>query len=746
MYLYVEYVKVLAAYLALLYVWPSIVFYKYLRGKGLTFRFLFCSTVQVVLINGVILGLGLLHILNVWVVRGLFWGLPVITVLFSLRGCVRQTVWGEWRRNLQLGQNRGKMFLLHACKCVSVRTHSIFQNYKGRLVEYLLLLAILIFGMAYFSIGTFCDYSYGNYDQYTHFQWILKLKQGQIFPNGIYPEAMHCFVYGMRYLFGVKLHSCMLFLAGIQIVTFLTAAYCMLKEVFQYRYMPLFILVVWLTYDSGISGDVLDKMYLSMTRLTWTLPQEFGLYLVFLCPLLLIRFFKTRRDDLVIKLWYKNENLLLLMAGVGAAVSTHFYVLTLAFFMCLAVAMVYCWKMLSVKRVVSLTMAVTSGMVIGALPMVIAFFTGIEMQVSLWWGINRFQGVSEDAVKLNAGENASLITNVFSEFFHKGYVAILGEYGALDLILASITAVVVLCGYCLYCRRGGSDIKRLPAGAAEGYLFIVFASVISVFLYAAPYIGFPEFVAVDRIFSILRMMVYSVPWVLLDLCLFFRKTKWRGKGAGRRAALVCILIYGIAYFADFHEYLFSVLKRYNVAVIVTDEIMDAYKDSSYVVVSMFDESGQIEETGCHMELFTFLQNIRQEEYNIPVEYIFLYVEKRPLVQGQIHHFEGPGWLASKSLLLANNAEWKSQCPDILHTEISREASYQEVDYNQNAWQSYLNKTIRTILCSKAYYWYESFEQEYPGETSVYYEDEDFVCYRIRQDVKHPLNLGQNSGQ
>ena len=341
MYLYVEYVKVLAAYLALLYVWPSIVFYKYLKGKGLTFRFLFCSTVQVVLINGVILGLGLLHILNVWVVRGLFWGLPVITVLFSLRGCVRQTVWGEWRRNLQLGQNRGKMFLLHACKCVSVRTHSIFQNYKGRLVEYLLLLAILIFGMAYFSIGTFCDYSYGNYDQYTHFQWILKLKQGQIFPNGIYPEAMHCFVYGMRYLFGVKLHSCMLFLAGIQIVTFLTAAYCMLKEVFQYRYMPLFILVVWLTYDSGISGDVLDKMYLSMTRLTWTLPQEFGLYLVFLCPLLLIRFFKTRRDDLVIKLWYKNENLLLLMAGVGAAVSTHFYVLTLAFFMCLAVAMVY---------------------------------------------------------------------------------------------------------------------------------------------------------------------------------------------------------------------------------------------------------------------------------------------------------------------------------------------------------------------------------------------------------------------
>lgn len=743
MHLYMEYMKVLAVYLTVLYVWPSIVFYKYLRGKGLTFRFLFCSTVQVVLFNSVILGLGLLHILNVWVVRAFFWGLPVITVLFSQHRRIRQTVWVKLKGGLQLRN----LQLDKKYKCMAVRMNSVFRNYKGRLVEYLLLLVIVMFGISYFSIGTFCDCSFGNYDQYTHFKWILKLNQGQIFPDGIYPEAMHCFIYGMHYLFGVKLHSCMLFFAGIHIATFLTAAYCMLKEVFGYRYMSLFILLAWLTYDSGITGDVLDKMYLSMTRLTWTLPQEFGLYLVFLCPLFLIRFFRINRDDLTIKQWYKNENLLLLMSGVGAAVSTHFYVLILAFFMCLAVVMAYCWKMLAVKKTMSLLSAVMTGMFVGVIPMVIAFLTGSELQVSLWWGINRFQGISEDAVNFNAGGNVSqpVNSNVLFDFFNKGYVAILGEYGAIDLILASAAAVIVLCGYYIYSRRGGSNLKRLPTGVAEGYLFIIFSSVISVFLYAAPYIGLPEFVAVDRIFVILRMMIYSVPGVLIDLILFFRKTKLRRKGTGRRAVLGCILIYCIAYFLDFHEYLFSVLKRYNAAVFVTDEIMDAYEDSSYTIVSMLDESGQLEEEGHHEELFFFLKNIRQEDYNIPTEYIFLYVEKHPLVQGQIHHFNGPDWIASKSSLLSYNAEWKSQCPDILHTEITREASCQEVDYDQSPWHSYMDITVRTVLCSKAYYWYKDFEKEYPEETSVYYEDDDFVCYRIHQDLKYPLNLSQNNG-
>lgn len=83
-YWYLEYMKVLAAYAALLYIWPSIIFHKYLRGKGLEFRFLFCSVVQIVLVNLAVLGAGLLHILNAWAVRALFYGPLIVNAAIFL--------------------------------------------------------------------------------------------------------------------------------------------------------------------------------------------------------------------------------------------------------------------------------------------------------------------------------------------------------------------------------------------------------------------------------------------------------------------------------------------------------------------------------------------------------------------------------------------------------------------------------------------------------------------------------------
>ena len=81
---------------------------------------------------------------------------------------------------------------------------------------------------------------------------------------------------------------------------------------------------------------------------------------------------------------------------------------------------------------------------------------------------------------------------------------------------------------------------------------MILASLISVFLYAAPYMGFPEFVAVDRIFTILKMILYSVWGVLIDLILFFKKTQ--KIGMRRNAVIGCMLVYCVAYFVDFHEY------------------------------------------------------------------------------------------------------------------------------------------------------------------------------------------------
>ena len=88
-----EYLKVLLGFLLIEFAWPHVVFWKHLRGKSPVYRFGFCISVQTVLINTVVLGLGLIHILNPWTMCAVFYGIPLVEVLRQLTGvAVKQSV------------------------------------------------------------------------------------------------------------------------------------------------------------------------------------------------------------------------------------------------------------------------------------------------------------------------------------------------------------------------------------------------------------------------------------------------------------------------------------------------------------------------------------------------------------------------------------------------------------------------------------------------------------------------------
>lgn len=59
-----EYIKVFCGYIFLMFLWPTVVFDKYLKNRTKIYHFSFCITVQTILINSVVLMLGLFHILN----------------------------------------------------------------------------------------------------------------------------------------------------------------------------------------------------------------------------------------------------------------------------------------------------------------------------------------------------------------------------------------------------------------------------------------------------------------------------------------------------------------------------------------------------------------------------------------------------------------------------------------------------------------------------------------------------------
>ena len=719
---FVETLKVGAAWAALLFIWPCVVFRVVLRGKGLTFRFLFCAVVQPLLIGTVVLLLGLLHILNVWIVRALFWGAPAVSLLTLLRG----------RRGVPASR---------AAEGPAALWKKKRSGYRKHLAEYIVLAVILLFAAAFFLNNAFHDYSFGFYDLYTHYQWTDALVNGEVFAAGIYPEGMHCFLYALHVLFGVSLYSCMVFLGGLHnALMFLLAAYCLFKELFRSRHAALFVVAAWSVFD-GIGPAALS----SFARMSWTLPEEFALYLVFLCPLALLRYLRER--DAGVK-WYRDWNLLFLAAGVALAFSTHPYVLAMAFFPCCAVILGHFAELRPVRRLLPPVCIALGGLTVGTLPMLAAYLTGTNLQGSFWWGLGVIQGESGAGPEapgssgpVSSGGSGPLETlrKMAKALYENGWSALFGDTAAALLILASLLALT-LAAAGIYLRLRKDPRKAvLPAGTAESGLVLTVSLAAFVLLYATPYMGLPELVRNIRTLCVTQMLAFGVAGLLADLLILLAQRVLERKLTGASMALGCLLLYFIAYLGDFHQTTYWWLYRYNAAVTVTDRIMNEYPEGAYKIVSLWDEACQADAED-HEELLVFLGGVEEGGYSIPAEYVFLYVEKHPIGWGQLHFAAAPGWLARNN----DKTDWSSwnpsRCPEIWIGEVSRELAQTELQYGSAAKDYYSDMATRLILFSKAYVWYGEFSAAHPEDTEVYYEDGDFACYMIRQDPAAPLDL------
>lgn len=825
-----EYGKVLIAYIAVMFIWPSVVFGGYLKGKSRSIRFCFCVTVQVVLVNTVVLGLGLLHILHGWLVALLFYGsfFGVLLYRFRVTEEQRQTVirlvTGTYGIRLFVSDMRTR-FRGWRRK----RRETFLQGARGHITEYVVLAVVVLFGMIYFTYGAFCDHSYGFGDMYRHHSWIYGLLEGTPFYEGIYPEAMHCFVYSLRVLFGISIYSSQLFLAGIHVAVFLIAAYLFLKELFAWRGTAILVLAMFLTVDLVC----IDEIF-SMSRLQWTLPQEFGLYTEFLCTLFLLRCLKADFTDIPkgigrkLKYLFTNENLLLFMMSLAASLVIHFYATMMAFFLCLVVAGYRFASCFRKKRLLPLIAAVSAGLFIAVAPMGLALAEGIGFQGSIGWAVNIINGTDTNEGRTNQakkqettespaiegqgtsgtgaeaqgqgsmpGENLTSDTTPggttgavtgqgdgilqdeaaqpaapgFSERLREKLVQTGGilkrvwevfrekavqvySYGYVTLYRSERAAWIIgftalglafwLCYRLITALVALIFRRKLRSGRFltffDGYLLLVLMSVFFMLLYAAPFLGLPELIAGSRLCSTEQLLILAVIAIPMDVVLATLAQ------TGARKVLPILLVFGVGgiYVAArqlgfYHGYLYNELTRYNSVVRVTNEIMDSFPEQSYTIVSPTDELYHVIEKGRHEELFQFLQRTTGENYTIPTEYIFLYVEKKPIRYAQSHFQTGPAWLAEEKYTQYYSANY-SEGSAVSASEISETAAAEPLRIYAKLSQNYSNLESRTILESKAYLWFEHFSELYPQETAVYYEDDDFVCYLIRQNVYRLFQL------
>lgn len=787
-----EYGKVLIAYIALMYIWPMVVFRRYLAPKSRTYKFAFCTTVQVILINTVVLLLGLVHILNRWTMILFFYGGILVSLLWKRKftGEGIQRV-----RQVLVGTRGVKLFLLQA---ISSMRHALrrgvknlWRSSKGKRLEYLLLGVVVLFGMIYFSYGAFVDHSYGFGDMYTHHAWIYGLLEGNIFSAGIYPEAMHCFIYAMHQLFGIRVYSCMLFVAGVHVSTLLIAIYCFLKEVLKSRYTSLLIIASFLVLDLMCIDEVF-----SMARLQWTLPQEFALYTQFLCALYLVRYLRTdrnpRKESGKRKWVVWDENLFLFMMALAASFAIHFYVTIMAFFLCASFAVFLLHRIFRKGNFRSLVAAVFAGIFIAAAPMGLAYATGIPFQGSIDWALNVISGEdtkegrtqqAEAILNTEQGEtvlpsatetkdsNTSLngqssdahangtgitqktiplterlkrlaikvwdVTEKKSEgLYSYGYATLYGEERA-DWILrftALAAGIGVVC--CLIALLIHRKIKIF----FEGYLGLTLASIAFMILYAAPFLGLPELIAGARVCSTGQLLILAMMFVPVDLFLYLiGLTVIRVVLPMVSIVLTGAIYVGANYFDVYHGFLYNELTRYNSVVDVTNNIIKNFPQYSYTIVSPTDELYQVIEYGRHEEIYNFVKVIQSNAYSLPSEYIFLYVEKKPIQYAQSHFYTGPEWLA-KEKYTQYYTMYFSEGNQLNQSTISDDYADRDFMFFLKESQNYSDLASRTILESKLNRWCKQFEHNFPNDINTYYEDDDFVCYVIRQNTSRLFNL------
>lgn len=790
-----EFIKVLSGYIFLMYLWPSVIFRKKLSGKSLTFRFAFCSTVSILLSNTIIIGLGLFHILNEWIVWWIYYGIFFLSIFKEKE--LRRYIFAHIKRTLS-GTQGWKLLIFRQAESLKIIIVNNFQQLnkkiKGRRIEYGILFVLIVFAVAYFSYGAFQCHSYGWGDMYVHHAWIYGLKEGKIFSAGIYPEAMHCFIYCMNDLFGISVYSCMMFLGEIHVSALLLAIYCFFREVMKSKYTVYLVLAAFLTIDMVC----VDEIY-GMSRMQYTIPQEFGLYTQFLCALYLVRFLRRNPEEGKAKRKVWNDDLFLFMTSLAASLAIHFYVTMMAFFLCAAIAIFGIVKVFKKENFKSLVIAVLAGMIISAAPMVLAYASGIPLQGSLNWGMNVMNGTdtkegrtqqaqsiasennaetssqnenesesqSSESIQQESGVQSSqsvtleekqqtetndaleqeqtsqkksrkTIREYIKMVYKYGYAQLYGDTRAKWLLgFTLIAGILSVINWIITAVR----FRKLPF---ELYFGITAASVIFMILYAAPFLGLPEIIAGARLCLTEQVLLLSMMALPADEVLFAIGRRKMAYILPYLSVLGVAAIYaGTNYFGVYHGYLYYELTRYNSVVNLTNRIASEYPKQRYTIISTTDEIYQVIESGWHEEILDFYYKSKLEKYYIPTEYLFFYVEKNPIQYAQYHFFAGPRWLAQKkySQYYKYSNAVISEGSAIKSSKISEDVLGEPLTDMGKASDAYSNLKNRTILESELYFWCQDFKARLPYEIQVYYEDEDVVCYMIKQNPEHLYNLG-----
>ena len=592
-----------------------------------------------------------------------------------------------------------------------------------------------------YGLDTVQFYGYKASDVVVHNYWINLMDENKIFHAGVYPHGFHCVIYYLEQVFGIPTYVLLRVFSLVETFYIHLALLIPLRAFCKNRYLP---------YLSVIGYALLPCLeYNTYWRYTATLPQEYGMLFIVPSCFFAMRFFQDYKRKLdeqtadVKKILAKTVqyDLAFFAIGFSLSITVHFYDTMIAGLFCVAIALVYWREILKWDYFWRIIGVGILSIAIAVMPMVIGVMQGNKLQGSLYWGLNVLNGnkqseqsvaseqeaaseeKKEDVLNTDNQENQLTISDKLEQLrnrIEKNAVGTGKKYRKL------VTYGMILGWAILLVAGWGEVLLHKSKCQAEILWNVGWFDFLMLLLMEAPLLHLPSIMDGNRasiFFNYIQVLVLGLGLDSgIDFLLPQKIFGWRWSRAS-----VLVIIIGLTGVALRFQWIRPICKSYefesNQAMTCTANIIRENKQFDWTICSANEERQMILSVGRHEELITFLRTLKKStesavSLKIPTHYIYFYVEKMPIPYAGVLTGKKENKISEKDAEQPLNME-------------SGLTPYE----GENRW----------VTMAHIYYWVQAFQKLHPDAIEVYYEDDEFVCYKLTQNVDSLYELAIDYG-
>ena len=283
--------------IAVMIVWPRMVFWKYLRGKSAAYQlgFCLCSSIVVTSIGGLLLGslnflYGNIYAFIYWAVFAGFFIAWVVSFVKNFK-------------NRKKDEPIEIPFVTSFLIWLDNFTHNLFRSWKYskkywiELILNLILIALVVWIVWYMGHDIRVKGQYIFSDTVRHEKMVQQMLANNLYAEGVYPYGLHLIIYTAVTCLGANLYNFNMYCGNMMCLAFLVALYFWLKTIFKNKVSAVLVIALFLvTATCVLHFKADDRMVFDgLHRLRYSLPEEFCMFAMFIAPICIT---KIMRSDL----------------------------------------------------------------------------------------------------------------------------------------------------------------------------------------------------------------------------------------------------------------------------------------------------------------------------------------------------------------------------------------------------------------------------------------------------------------